>query len=172
MKEIGYNFNRISIVGRVFFGIRALEFLLTKEKLSNKTLNWYLDILWSYCENTINKGFWHEIMSEITPNAILYEASFELKEIRNITKLKYVELRHLFLKNPKSVNKIIDCIFVIGTANLYGSIKDDSPVTVEYCKKILQILLENNILPPSIDFLSETIIDNSGWGHPILRNTR
>jgi len=163
-------FTNISIVGRVYFGIKSLENSLGENRRINDNWKWVLDVLWSYCENSVKKGNWHRIMSEICPDAVLEEVSFESKDVMTVSRSYYEKLQLLYSNTPSHINKIIEYIFDIGTIDLYGSIRDDSPITKEYCEELFTLLITNNIEIPEVNFLYGTIKDNRGWGFPITRD--
>jgi hypothetical protein len=162
------NFRNISIRGRVAYGICCLENAIRHYNLEHLDWSFILELLWSYTDQNI--GRWHEFMSECSADSILEELEFEKKGIRNISFFEYQKLRDLYLKSNPIINQIINTIVDIGTYDLYASIVNNSPKTIEYIDELIVLMDQNNILLPDIIFFQKfTINENEGWGCPFVK---
>ena len=159
---------KLSIRARVGYGVLCLEAILNQKQNELNDINIILDELWKYTSQ--NCGAWHYKMSEYTPFSIYYDAEFESKGFDFLDKNTHDKLYHLYSKLDSDVLVIINLIFEIGTKDLYSSICNNSPETIEFLERIKNILLANKIELPDINILSTyTIDENHGWGRAFKR---
>lgn len=155
----------LSIRARVAFAIECLEKLINKE--ANSDFNWeesLLSKLWSYT-STNNLGYWHYLIGESIPWAVLEDLPYEEKMCDYINKSEHDELRRSYQGSSKELQNCIDLIFDIGTTDLYSSITNKSPRTILVLKEIILILEENFLQIPDIRRFENYQIDKEeGWG--------
>ncbi|AEA42353.1 hypothetical protein [Fluviicola taffensis] len=154
---------KISIRGRVAFGILCLEMFIKHLNYDFSKWKIIIDELWSFTNSNI--GLWHEKISEMTPFSILEEIPFEKKGCECINEKKHNELQLLYKNSNAEILKIINLIFDIGTRDSYSSISNFSPDTIKYLNEIISILEQNSIqLPNEKLFINQSISENQGWG--------
>jgi hypothetical protein len=162
-------FKNLSIRARVAYGICCLEEAIKYYCLLESDWDFMMNLLWTYTNKNIGK--WHEIMAECSPDSVLEELSYQDKGIINISIKEYEELRFLYSKSNKVCDSIINLIFEIGTRDLYSSIVNGSPDTIEYLQEIIILMQQNNIPLPDIEIFKKfPITENHGWGREFTRN--
>lgn len=160
--------SNLSIRARVAYAILCLENLL--QHLNKDLSKWelILEELWKYTAG--NPGEWHESMAEMRPFSINEEVAFELKECVYIDLEKHARLKELYKGANEDVLKMVDLTFEIGTRNLYASIVNNSPDTLNYLDQIIAILERNGIeLPTTSKLQGFTIDQQNGWGNSFTR---
>jgi hypothetical protein len=161
-------FNLISIRARVAFAILCLENTIQHFKKENLEWSFIYKLLWSY---TIGKvGSWHYPMAEATPRSILFDAKYDEKEMEFLNEDEYNQLKIIYSNSNELINTMINKIFEIGTRDLYSSIVNNSPDTINYLKEIIQLMEQNNIQLPDIKLFEKfPITENEGWGREFTR---
>jgi len=158
----------LSIRARVAYAILCLEHLLQHLKYDFSKWELILEELWQYTAG--NPGQWHESMAEMIPFSINEEIAFELKECVYINLEKHDQLQELYKDVHEDVLRIIGLTIEIGTRDLYASIVNNSPDTLNYLDRIIAILERNGVeLPTTAQLKSFTIDQQNGWGNPFAR---
>ncbi|WP_259016787.1 hypothetical protein [Emticicia fluvialis] len=161
------DFKRISIRGRVAFSIVCLENSIKHFQLSELEWDFLLKLLWNY--TSINMGTWHYQVAECIPRGVLNDTD-DLSDLDFLSETQFWSLNQLYKKCNNELLEIIDLIFFIGISDLYSSIENYSPQTIEYLQEILLIMNKHKIpLPPVNMFYQFSITEYNGWGREFTR---
>jgi hypothetical protein len=161
-------FITISIRARLAYTVCCLENALAYFKLKDTEWLFVLTHLWSYTNS--NVGRWHEQTAEITGRSIINDEN-SLDDLAFLSKDQFWKINAIYKKANKDVLRIIDLIFEIGTRDLYASIVNGSPDTLNYLQKIIDLMKQNNIPLPDYDlFKNYSISENEGWGREFTRD--
>lgn len=158
----------LSIRARVAFALLCLELIIIHYEKTTARFIIILNKLWSYTNS--NMGIWHMKIAEICPDSILEEVPFIKKGCHYINEFEHDQLVAIYHSTNVDIKDIINLIFEIGAKDLYSSICNNSPETIEFLERIINILISNKIKLPDINILSTyTIDENHGWGRAFKR---
>lgn len=161
------NFKEVSIRGRVAFAILCLENAIFHFGFDKYDWSFILGQLWSVTNSKL--GTWHYPLSECTGRSIINDED-NIDDLEFLTKERFWELNSLYKKSNSSILRIIDLIFEIATRDLYASIVNNSPDTLEYLKQIILILEKENITFPDYKLVEKfSINEDGGWGRKFSR---
>jgi hypothetical protein len=162
------DFKEVSIRGRVAYEIMCVENAISFFRLEDLNWDFVLDLMWSYTNEDV--GAWHYPMGEAMPWTVLSNSDYHSHMMEIITEDQFFELYALYQASSEPVNFMINEIFDIGTRDLYASVANDSPDTLNSLQKIVEIMNENKIpLPQSEVFKRFSIEENAGWGRAFIK---
>lgn len=160
-------FGNISIRGRVAYAIFCLEKAIDHFGFDKQNWLFVLDLMWSTTNAKL--GSWHYPLAECTGRSIINDEG-NLDDLEFLTKEKFWELNKLYKGSNKTILRMIDLIFEISTRDLYASIANNSPDTLNYLQEILDLMDRNNIAVPEITLFQKfSINENAGWGREFTR---
>lgn len=160
--------NKISIRGRVAYGIICLERAIAHFGFDKYDWSYLLNLLWSITYSKL--GVWHYPLAECTGRSIINDEEY-LEDLDFLTKEKFWELNKLYKNANSTVLKIIDLIFEISTRDLYSSIANNSQDTLGYLIEIIELMEQNNIPLPDVELFERfPIAEGDGWGREFTRD--
>lgn len=163
--------SKISIRGRIAFVLKCLEIALQKHEINISILNDFTDKLWSFT-TTIRFDIWHEQVKEYSPWVILDNQLDVLNDLKFVSPKEADDLKNIYTSLPDFIVKIIDICFWVGCHELYGTIKDFSPTTIDYVVDVINLMKNNNLNIPDIDaFEKYKFSEQKGWGNFFDRNS-
>lgn len=161
-------FKKFSIRARVAYGALCLENLLKDTFVSSSEYRSILDLIWLY--TAVNPGTWHYKMSEATPFSIEDPLPYKEKGYEFLSKDQHDQLAHLYSQMGSEAKQIINLLFEIGTLDLYSTIKNGSPRTLQMLLDIADTVAELGVdLPPYEPLLKYGIQEEQGWGKTFER---
>jgi len=162
------HFKKISIIGRLAFGVTCLEQYIQEQNLESKWLDRIINVLWEF---TISKDAtgWNNRISELDPNNILDKNPCnKASDYDTLTELEFNELKKYYGGLPKDLLLLIDLVIDVGTSNLYGATGDYSKSTLESTMMIYKFSQEK--IDKMIDinkFKISKFSEQGGWGNAI-----
>lgn len=143
----------ISIRGRVAYGILCFEHVLIVSDAKTSDWELVLNRLWEFT-NSLELDEWQDRAVEVIPEVVL-NSLFSSDEFVTISELEFDTLSNLYRKETEDVLSILDEIYDVGSAELYGSVKGYSPYTLDRVMDILSVLQKYQIDPPAIEPLKK-----------------
>lgn len=98
---------------------------------------------------------WYENESECIPYCVMEEIPFGSKNFKFLSNYQYEQLRKLYSNSHPLICELIDKTAVIATQNLYGGVRDGSPITLKYIDEIILAMRKAKIDFPRIDFFEQ-----------------
>lgn len=173
-------FKKISIRGRVAYGICCLENALENYNIQGEGWNFLLKKLWWYmelraeCDPKINNCYplelWADLIATIQPDILKTFATY--KDFTEghwyFERIIPTEEEYNLLKSTvKDSNRVIDEIckplHKMGSCELWCGIKGYSPDTLDYLQRLLNVMYENNIPLPSKEPFEQYVFCKKGW---------
>lgn len=160
-----YNFENVSVVGRIAYGIMCAEEYLT-HKYPNK--DWA--IVFKYFWKITELELWDDWMSEtieIIPEYLFEFDNYELSDFEFLTKNKYLNLKKVYANTYDDVNAILKMVYDLANSHSYSSISGKGEESLFQLEKII-VLLENEgiALPNDKEVKTHLISERKGWGEP------
>ena len=159
------NFENVSVVGRVAYGIMCAEEYLI-HKYQNK--NW--KIVFNDFWKITNLELWDEWMDEIIE--IIPEYLFEFNDYMSsdfefLTETKYDELKKIYDNTNDDVNIILKMVYELANSHAYSSISKNGKESLRQLEKIIIFLEDEGIAPPDTkDVQTHLFSERKGWGNP------
>ncbi len=136
----------------------------------NHLIDLITDRAWQFVENNDLVHSYNNFL-DIAPECILDEKSDGYSEFESISLQDYQDLIKLYETWPTCLNNILDMLSYVMSINLYSITGEYSYDTLKYVNKIIDIIIDNNmILPDTNRFLITPFSANRGWGNVIDRN--
>lgn len=155
---------RISIRGRLAFGIKCIEQYVFENKISNRWIDKLIDTLWEFTSST-QLDFWESKIRDLEPINILDNHPDNVPSNYSLTESDFYELRAFYQSLSKDFTDLIDYTIEIGTGNLYGGTGKYSEFTLKPTIKVYE--LSNRLLnkvPDINKFLMFGYMEGNGWG--------
>ncbi|WP_345225298.1 hypothetical protein [Hymenobacter koreensis] len=157
----------VSIRGRVAFCIVCLEIAIHNLKFSSPASRHLLAKLWDYV-SSCQLDIWHEEMAEYLPSSIIETERFQEEDFDDLSEYNFGQLRNWYQTLPKGVVDMIECIFVVGTVNLYGEITGYSTETLKPTMRVAGLMQQLKLpLPEIARFEKSAFADFDGWGKQV-----
>jgi len=162
------HFKKISITGRVAFGIKCLEEYLTENKIRNVWTNRLINTLWEFT-TTKNLSEWDKKISDLTPECILDTHPKNIAENYNsLSESEFQSLKEFYLKVDDKLIYLINLVIDIGTTDLYGATGKHSENTLKSTMEVYKFAQkEINVIPDLNKFNITKFSENGGWGNRI-----
>lgn len=160
-----YNFENISIVGRIAYGIMCAE-----EYLMHKYPNKDWKIIFKDFWKITNLELWDDWMEEIIE--IIPEYLFEFNDYKSsdfeyLTEYKYNELKKVYDNTNDDVNIILKMVYELANSHAYSSINKNGEESLCQLEKITTFLENEGIaLPETKDVQTHLFSEKKGWGNP------
>ena len=157
-------FEGISVRGRVAYAICCLEHALLRSGHRTEEWKWILDLLWNYT-STNDFAQWHYDVAECIPRVISSHEDFCSKDFEFLNSERFSDLRGLYDKCDPFLRQMVDCIFDIGTVELYGGLANRGAHTLIELEKLLDIMNSHGFKLPEISIFEHLVFQvDGGWG--------
>lgn len=155
----------LSIRVRMFYAIECLQKALIEKQLMDKIMSEIVIFLKTYT-SSVKLDVWEKIANEIAPSTIMDEnENNRFNEYEYISESDAIKLKNEYSLLPCYITDLIDAVIEVGVTNLYGGTDEYSPLTYEAVLNVVNLLLTNNITPPTIKTLPNFLFsENDGWG--------
>ena len=166
--KIKRQFKKISITGRLAFGIKCLEQYVNENKLENKWIDRLIDTLWEFTTSE-DLGEWDKKISDLEPNNILdTHPNNNAEDYESLTESEFNNLKDFYQNSSEDFIYLADTIIDIGTTNLYGATGSYSKNTLESTMFIYEFAKEKLKSIPDIEkFKISKYSERYGWGNRI-----
>ncbi len=154
--------SEVSIRGRVAFSLCCLHTL--NKHFNYDKLDWgfVLDKLWGYT-NVQWLDDWNEEIPEYLPTVIKEYDNYVEKNFNHLTIDGFNFLKDLYSKINEDVEEMIDCIYYVGTIELYGQVQKKSK-SLENVKEVIDIMKKNGLDIPDVGRFAKYGFDTGGDG--------
>lgn len=160
-----YNFENVSIVGRVAYGIMCAEAYLI-QKYPSKDWSIVFKDFW----NITSLELWDEWMEEIIeiiPEYLFEFDSYILSDFDYLTEEKYNELKQLYDGTNGNVNTILNMLYDLANSHAYSSIQGNGRESLSRLKRIIVFLQTEGVqLPDAKQVQNFSFSEKNGWGNP------
>ncbi|MBO4997319.1 MAG: hypothetical protein J6D02_04905 [Lachnospira sp.] len=154
-------FKNISIIGRVAYLICLFERLLLYYKCDKEEWKIVLEKLWSVTTVQYMDEWMYEF-AEYLPDSILEDT---MDDAEYITESDFNYLNKVYSKTPRDILLFLEIIFDCQSVELYTTIYDDSPGTLEKVEEGINMLKAHNIEIISAEpFRKYSFKESGGWG--------
>lgn len=160
------NFENVSIVGRIAYGIMCAEEYLIY-KYPDKNWKLVTDDFWKITKLDL----WDEWMEEVIE--IIPEYLFEFKDYKTsnfeyLSEEKYNELKRVYDGTNDDVNTILKLVYDLANSHAYSSIKGKGNESLNQLEKIIQFLENRGVqIPKDREVQTSLFSERNGWGNPI-----
>lgn len=158
-----FEFENISIVGRIAYGIMCEEtYLLHKYPEKNWT------VVFEYFWKITDLELWDDWMDEVIE--IIPEYLFEFKDYKSsnfefLSEEKYNELKIIYANTNEDVNTILKMVYELANSHVYSSIKGKGQESLCRLKDIIDFLKKEKIeLPDVKEIQMHSFSERNGWG--------
>lgn len=158
------NFEDVSIVGRIAYGIMCAEtYLLNKYPDKNWT------IVFEYFWKITNLELWDEWMDEvieIIPEYLFEFEDYKSSEFEFLSEEKYNELKKIYANTNEDVNIILKMVYELANSHAYSSIKGKGKESLCQLQKIIVFLETEGIELPAVKGIQiHSFSERNGWGN-------
>lgn len=178
-------FSKISIRGRVAYGICCLENAMIKYNISGEGWNILLKRMWEYTTlsgaldrkiGMLTLEKWMNLTKFLPKQEYYYGApNYKLFVERRVcypeeppTEDTYNKLFDSYHGHKNEViNKMCSIVFDIGSDEMYAGIDEKSKVTLDDLQEMLDIMYENEIPLPDIEPFRQYVFHKSGWDYDL-----
>lgn len=166
--NIETHFKKISINGRMAFGIRCLEEYLTENKIKNIWTERLINTLWEFTSSQ-NLPEWDAKVSDLTPECILDNHPKNIAEnYKSLTESEFKSLKDFYLKVDDKLIFLINLVIDIGTTDLYGATGKHSSYTLKSTMEVYKFAKkELHELPDLNKFNFTKFSESNGWGNRV-----
>ncbi|MEP0265875.1 hypothetical protein [Dokdonia sp.] len=161
---------KISIRGRLAFGINCIENYLTENNIVNQYMVMLVDTLWE-ATTSERLDLWEKKISDLDPSNILdpHPENFP-SDYKLLTETAFYELKTFYINADEKFIFLIENTIEIGIGNLYGGTQKYSPTTLASTLDVHKIAISVLKEIPDINkFQFSKFSEHSGWGNPIKR---
>lgn len=160
-----YDFENISVVGRIAYGIMcAEEYLIQKYPDKNWTI--IFQDFWKITNLELWDNWMDEII-EIIPEYLFEFDDYHSSEFEFLTEAKYNELKKVFDNTNNDVNIILKMVYELANSHAYSSINKNGQESLLQLKKIIIFLEKEGInLPEMKEVQTHLFSERNGWGNP------
>lgn len=156
-------FKKISIIGRIAYGIMcAEEYLIVK--YPKKSWNIVFEKYWEIT----NLRYWDEWMDEVIeyiPEYLFEFDNYETSDFEYLKEEKYNELKNLYKDISSDVNTILKMVWNLANSHAYTSISGYGKESVDNLNAIILFLKNSNIKLPDFTQIDNLLFsENKGWG--------
>lgn len=160
-----YNFENISLSGRIAYGIICAE-----EYLIHKYPNKDWAIIFKDFWKITNLELWDDWMDEIIeiiPEYLFEFDGYEVSDFEFLTEDKYSELESLYADTNNDVNIILKMVYKLADSHAYSSIVGSGSESILQLEQIINFLKNEGITPPDIKMVQTHLFsERKGWGNP------
>jgi hypothetical protein len=156
-----------SIIDRYAYGMKCVENALLHSNIEiSDSLRYLLKKMWEFV-GTQSLNIWHEeVFLKMEPD---YVSDFLKIDIYNthdqVLKSQYAEIGRIYSYIPEYVVEMIGYVFGIAVEHLYSSVDNQSPQTLKYLNRIMEIMVIQNFPLPDMKLFKEMERQNwDGWG--------
>ena len=156
-------FEGISIRGRMAYMLCMFENVLLYYRVEKKEWRWILERLWQFTTVQFVDDWLYEI-AEFMPDSVLNDT---VQGLEFLTEDEFYSLRSIYTNTYEDVLYMIRIIFELGTLEMYSTIRDFSPNTLEKLGEGIEIMQRLGLELISIEpFKKYRFIEGHGWGKP------
>ncbi|WP_299184683.1 hypothetical protein [uncultured Aquimarina sp.] len=165
------HFKKISIRGRLAFGVKCLEQYIKEKNLENKHLDKLISVLWDFTTSE-NLAEWDNKISDLHPNNIVDKhPDNKASDYKSLTESEFIDLKKYYSEISDDLFLLIDLIIDIGTTDLYGATGSYSKDTLQSTMRVYQFAQEKmNEIPNIHKFKISKFSEKSGWGNKIEKS--
>lgn len=157
-------FKKISLNGRVAYGICCFENALTALNYNIDEWKAVLEYLWDFTSNRYLDD-WSGVVAEILPENLLEFKTYEEHDYEYLDEENFKYLNKLYKNIDAKIDFIMTAIYNIGTSHAYTIIVDYGQKSLEELDKLIDYMKENDIpLPEEKQFTRFSFEENKGWG--------
>lgn len=145
---VNYDFENISVTGRIAYGIMCAEEYLVY-KYPDK--DWII-VLKDFWEIT-NLKLWDEWIDktvEIIPEYLFEFNSYKSSCFEYLTESKYNKLKKVYNNTNGDVNIILKMVYKLANSHVYSSINGNGRESIYHLEKIINFLKNEGITLPDI----------------------
>ena len=159
-----YDFENISVVGRIAYGIMcAEEYLIHKYPDKNWTI--IFEDFWKITNLELWDNWMDEII-EIIPEYLFEFNDYQSSGFEFLTEAKYNELKKIFDNTNDDVNIILKMVYELANSHAYSSINKNGQESLLQLKKIIIFLEKEGInLPEMKEVQTHLFSERNGWGN-------
>ena len=159
-----YNFENVSIVGRIAYAIMCAEEYLI-QKYPNKDWTIVFKDFWEITSLDLWDD-WLEKIIEIIPEYLFEFDSYMLSDFDYLSEEKYNELKELYDGTNENVNAILYMLYDLARNSAYSSIKGNGRESLSHLKRIIIFLQTEGVqLPDAKQVQNFSFSEKNGWGN-------
>lgn len=158
-------FKKISLNGRVAYGIRCFENALLFLKYNVSDWEMVLGKLWQFT-SADNLEVWSDKVVEVIPENLLEFKIYEDHDFEYLNESEFIYLYALYQNIDKKIDYLIRQIYYLGASHSYSVIIEYGQRSLDELNILLKYMTNNNIPLPDIEpFKKFSIKENEGWGN-------
>lgn len=159
-------FKKVSVTGRMAFGIKCLEQFIIEKEIQNAMLYRLLEVLWEFTI-TENLAEWDSKITELAPESILDNHLQNSPEnYKHLTASEFQHLKDFYLKADEKLIDLIGYVIDIGTTHLYGATGQYAKEALESTMKVYQFAKKEIVVIPDLNkFTFTEFSERNGWGN-------
>ena len=162
---VNYDFENISVTGRIAYGIMCAEEYLVY-KYPDK--DWVV-VFKDFWEIT-NLELWDEWIDktvEIIPEYLFEFNSYKSSCFEYLTESKYNKLKRVYNNTNDDVFIILIMVYELANSHVYSSINGNGRESIYHLEKIINFLKNECITLPDIKKVQMRLFsEKNGWGNP------
>lgn len=158
-------FEKISLTGRIAYGIMCAEEYLTS-KYPQKKWNIVFLEFWKITGLDLWDG-WMESALEFIPEYCFEFENYESSDFEYLSQEQYEELKILYSNVDSDVNTILNMVYNLACSHAYSAIVGVGEESLEALNEIICFLEERGVALPDFDKVKNySISEKNGWGFP------
>lgn len=160
-----YNFENISIVGRIAYGIMCAEEYLIHKYPDKDWMIVFRDF-WEITGLELWDDWMYSVI-EIIPECVFEFDDYASSDFEYLSEEKYNALKKVYENTNEDVNYVLKMVYDLANSHAYSSIKGNGEESLYRLEKIIDFIESNNIQAPDIKQVqSHLFSERNGWGNP------
>lgn len=158
-------FKKISLNGRVAYGISCFENTLIDLNYDVNEWKVVLEFLWQFTSIQYLDD-WSGMVSEIIPENLLEFKTYAEHDFEYLDEKNFKYLYNLYKSSDEKIDFVMTSIYNIGTSHAYSIIVEHGQKSLNELEKLIIYMTQNNIQLPDVKAFEEfSIEENKGWGN-------
>lgn len=149
-----YDLRSLPLLAKTAYAIMCFERYVSA-KYPDRNLRPVAEKMWHIVDGSANTDTAAYQFSEIIPEMLFEEASFEESGFRYLTKKQYAFYCRVLDKQDPRLNTLMNAVFSIAMQYAYTEVKPGSPETLPYLREVIEILEADDIAVPDPALLEQ-----------------
>ncbi|WP_315121153.1 hypothetical protein [uncultured Clostridium sp.] len=159
------DFKKISLNGRVAYGIRCFENTLLFLNYDVNEWRMVLEYLWEFTSIQYLDD-WNGIIAEIIPENLLEFKTYEEHDFEYLDEEKFKYLYNLYKNIDEKIDFVMRAIYNIGISHAYSIIVEYEQRSLDELDILINYMTKNNIPLPDVKPIERfSVEENKGWGN-------